>query len=119
MAHGHFSRICSLTLIVGLAMCLGGCKPKFEGKYIGVGNMVSIEFKSGKATISDTTGTAPPEVADYTVDGDKITVKAKTGDIPFTLMQDGTLAGLADRLIEKEAPTDRAVAHCNRVSPAA
>jgi hypothetical protein len=89
MALAYFRRILPLSLIVAMAICLGGCKPKFEGKYVGAANMLTIEFKSGKATLTD--GTAPPEVDDYTIDGDKITVKAKSGDIPFTLMQDGTI----------------------------
>jgi hypothetical protein len=90
MTHAHFRRIASVSLVVAVAVCLVGCKPKFEGKYVGAANMLTIEFKSGKATLTD--GSAPPEVDDYTIDGDKITVKAKSGDIPFTLMQDGTLA---------------------------
>jgi hypothetical protein len=81
-----------LSLLLWLGACLSGCGSKIEGKWIGAGNMVTIELKSGKATISDTqAGTT--EAADYTVDGDKVTVKSKQGDIVLTYMQDGTLAG--------------------------
>lgn len=85
------SRCAVFNIVVVLAVFLAGCHPKYEGKYVGAANMVTIELKSGKATVSDSSGGAP-EVDDYTVNGDKITIKSKNGDIDLTIMQDGTLA---------------------------
>ncbi|HEX3355342.1 MAG TPA: hypothetical protein VHS31_00070 [Tepidisphaeraceae bacterium] len=78
-------------IVLGLALCITGCGSKIDGKYIGAGNMVTIELKSGKATITDSSA-GTTETDDYTVDGDKITIKAKQGDLLLTRMQDGTLS---------------------------
>jgi hypothetical protein len=90
--NADFRQLLVFGIIATLFAAVPGCRSnKFEGKYVGVGNMVTIEFKDGKATITDSTGGAP-EIADYTVDGDKITIKAKAGDMQFTKMQDGSIA---------------------------
>ena len=68
-----------------------GCSSKIEGKYVGAANMVTIELKSGQATITDS-GAGTTETAAYTVDGNTITIKSKQGDIVLTYMQDGTLS---------------------------
>ena len=82
-------------LLVGMIAWLGavivGCKSKLEGKYVGTAGAVAVEFKSGKAIL--TTALGESETDDYTVDGNKITVKSKTGDLPFTLMNDGSIEG--------------------------
>ena len=83
-------RLCLIPGIIFLG-ALSGCGSKIDGKYVGAANMVTIEFSSGKATITDSmAGTT--ETADYTFDGDKVTIKSKQGDIALTKMQDGTLA---------------------------
>ena len=80
-----------VVLAVSLGLGIAGCKPKIDGKYTAAEGAVSIEFKSGKATLS---GMGQSETADYTVDGDKITVKTKdSGDVVFTIQPDGSIQG--------------------------
>ena len=93
MSKSALSRVVVLALAIGLGMALAGCGSKPEGKYVGGGGAMSIEFKSGKATI---TALGNTETCDYTVDGDKITVtnpKAPGGALIFTIMKDGSLQG--------------------------
>jgi len=86
-------------LAVGMIACLGasiaGCGKKVDGKYVAEGGIASIEFKSGKAIL---TSAGISETDDYTIDGDKITVKSKAGDLLFTIMQDGSLQSILGTL---------------------
>ena len=85
-------RLLVATTILWLATSIG-CGSKVKGKYVADGGGMAVEFKSGKAILTSATGES--ETDDYTVDGDKITIKSVKagGDIPFTLMQDGSLQG--------------------------
>jgi hypothetical protein len=77
--------------MVYLGVAVAGCGSKPDGKYSDPSGTMSIEFKSGKAIVS-TMGN--PETCDYTMDGDKITVKSASGQaLVFTLMKDGTIQG--------------------------
>jgi len=84
-------KIATFGAAVLMGICISGCGSKLDGKYIGAGNMVTIELNSGKATITDSAASTT-ETDDYIVDGDKITIKGKQGDIVLTKMQDGTLS---------------------------
>jgi hypothetical protein len=76
-------------LMFGIAGCGG---PKVSGKYVSDGGAMTIDFESGKATLSDALGNN--ETDDYTVDGSSVTVKSKDrGDLQFTIAQDGSLTG--------------------------
>jgi hypothetical protein len=56
--------------------------------------LVTVEFKSGKATITTKLlGNTSTDTADYTVDGDTVTVKTKTGSMAFKIQKDGSLQG--------------------------
>ena len=79
------------ALAVGLMALLVGCSKGLSGKYTMQGGAASIEFKDGKAILSDLSGQV--ETDDYTVEGNTVTVKSKTGDVKFTIMQDGSLEG--------------------------
>ena len=63
-----------------------------SGKYVSDGALMTLEFKSGQANLSDALGNN--ETDDYTVSGSTLTVKSKQrGDMQFTIMQDGSLNG--------------------------
>ena len=84
-------RVVVVLSIAWITTAIGGCHSKPEGKYVGAGGMAAIEFKGDKAILTSPTGGS--ETDDYTVDGDKITIKSKAGDLSFTLMKDGSLEG--------------------------
>ena len=81
------------VLFVAAALCftitLVGCGSKVDGKYTDKSGLATIEFKSGKATLTTLGNTL---TSDYTVDGDKVTL---TGPPPMTLTinKDGNLEG--------------------------
>ena len=78
------------VVLAGLLVVAAGCDHGPSGKYTAQ-NGASIEFKSGKATLTDQTG--PVETDDYTVEGSTITLKSKSGDVKLTIMQDGSIEG--------------------------
>jgi hypothetical protein len=86
--------VITLAVMLGLLSSATGCGSKVNGKYSGMLGAVTIEFKSGKAIVTATTlGNTSSETDDYTVDGDRVTVKSTTkdGDMVFTIQKDGTL----------------------------
>jgi len=85
-------RIMVAGLIV-LAAGLTACSKGIDGKYVMQGGIATIEFKNGKATLTSEMGGKQVETVDYTQEGDKITVKAKEGDLVLTLTKDGNLEG--------------------------
>src|SRR3954468_12621505 len=81
---------------VCVCACLPGCTEKLDGKYAAPGGMATIEFKSGKANISspDIAGSRThQETADYSENGNTITIKSRDGDMVFTRLKDGSLEG--------------------------
>jgi len=80
------------VLLASLLVVAAGCDHGPSGKYTAQGGVASVEFKSGKATLSDLSGQT--ETDDYTVEGNTITVKSKSGDMKLTIMQDGSLEGV-------------------------
>jgi hypothetical protein len=82
----------AVALLAIIALILPACTKSIEGKYVSTQGVLTIVFKSGKATL---TGMGETQVHDYTVEGDKITLKdPKEGDVVLTIMKDGTLEGL-------------------------
>jgi hypothetical protein len=82
------------ALAAGLTVLMVGCsKSGPSGKYTMQGGVLSIEFKDGKAILSSDIGGHESETDDYTVEGNVVTVKGKTGDVKLTIMQDGSLEG--------------------------
>jgi hypothetical protein len=81
--------------LIVLAAGLTACSKGIDGKYVMQGGIATVEFKGGKATLtSEVMGSKEVQTADYTQDGDKITVKAKEGDLVFTRTKDGNLEGM-------------------------
>lgn len=81
------------VVLAGLLVLAAGCDHGPSGKYTAQTGM-SIEFKSGKATVTDPNPNAPVETDDYTVEGNTITLKSKSGgDVKLTIMQDGSIEG--------------------------
>jgi len=96
MTVATFRRTSLFTALAVAALALAACTEKLDGKYAAPGGMATVEFKGGKAYISspDITGGKPhTETADYTENGDTITVKSKDGDMAFTRLKDGSLEG--------------------------
>jgi hypothetical protein len=80
-------------LLVWLSATGLGCGDKtVSGKYNAPGG-ASLEFVSDQLVkVTDPTGKT---VSDhYMIDGSTITVHDATGDVPFTLMSDGTIQGM-------------------------
>jgi hypothetical protein len=81
----------------GIALLLGvfiaGCGSKVSGKYVGIAG-ASMTFSGSQVTLADQSGIT--ETCDYTVDGNTITIKSKSGgDLKLTLNSDGSIdAGL-------------------------
>ena len=87
-------RFLAAGLII-VAAGVTGCSKGIDGKYVMQGGIATVEFKSGKATLtSEIMGSKQIETVDYTQEGDKITVKAKEGDLVFTLTKEGNLEGM-------------------------
>jgi hypothetical protein len=92
----------SLVLVLGLVggLALSGCGDglsgnKYETTGVAAGAM-SVEFKSGGKVAITMLGMT--KEADYTKDGDKVTLKnpggiAAAGDLVFTVNKDGSLTG--------------------------
>jgi hypothetical protein len=94
MRRSLIQNVVTFAVMLGLFTSTIGCGSKVDGKYSGMLGMVTIEFKSGKATVtSKALGPTSTETDDYTVDGDTITVKTNTkdGNITFKIQKDGSL----------------------------
>lgn len=80
-----------VAVVAWLGIGIAGCGKSISGKYVGGNGTMSIEFDHGKATVDGVTGGS--ESDDYTMDGDKITVKTgvANGDMIFTQNPDGSL----------------------------
>jgi len=92
MARRSFRQFVLFGLLVFLGLAASGCGFKPDGKYVAGGGVMSVEFKSGQATISSMVG--EPETCDYSVSGNQITIHSKSaGDLVLTHMQDGSLQG--------------------------
>ncbi|MGD1277613.1 MAG: hypothetical protein ABR964_10370 [Tepidisphaeraceae bacterium] len=75
-----FLAIASFTVI--------GCGSKPSGRYEADNGMAGIEFKSGKAYLISAVGQTE---CDYTISGDKITIKNSGQEMVVTYNKDGTL----------------------------
>jgi hypothetical protein len=82
------------VVLAALLVFVVGCDHGPSGKYTAQGGVASIEFKGGKAILNSEIGGHVSETDDYTVEGNTITVKSPTGDLKFTIMQDGSLEGM-------------------------
>ena len=92
MSRSVFPSFLIVMMVAWMGVGIIGCGSKVSGKYVADGGLMTIEFKSGQATLSDALGNN--ETADFTVDGSTVTVKSKQrGDMQFTIMQDGSLNG--------------------------
>jgi len=88
MAH---SALRSAFLVSSLAIAsftVIGCGSKPSGKYVADTGMAGIEFKSGKAYLNTPVG---QEECDYTISGDKITLKEGDQNMVVTYNKDDTL----------------------------
>jgi hypothetical protein len=94
MFRSLLGKVCTVCLIAWMSISLAGCGSKVSGKYVGGGGVMTIDFESGKATVtSQMLGNTDSETADYTVNGDTVTIKIKDGDMNLTIMKDGSLQG--------------------------
>ncbi len=83
-----------VCLIAWMSISLAGCGDKVSGKYVSNGGVMTIDFESGKATVTmQGLGSSDTQTCDYTVDGDTVTIKNKDGDMKLTIMKDGSLQG--------------------------
>jgi hypothetical protein len=87
-------------LSIWMATSVIGCGSKVSGKYADPTGTMSADFKSGKVSLA--MGGQPVEEDDYTVDGDKVTVKNKNGEnVVFTIASDGSLQGPMGMVLKK------------------
>jgi hypothetical protein len=82
----------AFALIAIAPFALSACSKGVDGKYVSGAGVMTLNFHSGKVDISSM---GDSETADYTVEGDKVTIKAKKGggDLVLTIMKDGSLEG--------------------------
>jgi hypothetical protein len=80
------------AMLASLAVGVIGCGSKVSGKYLAAGGAVTADFESGKVTMTSAI-TSQPEVDDYTVSGNQVTIKTSDGDQVLTIMSDGSLQG--------------------------
>jgi len=81
----------ALALIALAPLALSACSKGVDGKYVGNGGLMTLDFHSGKV---DIVAMGDKETTDYTVEGDKVTIKSKkAGEMVLTIMKDGTLEG--------------------------
>ena len=83
----------SIAVLLGLTLTLSGCGGGLSGeKYAEEGGKDGIEFKSGdKAYITMMGHTIE---AEYSVDDEKILIKANGQSLVLTRHEDGTITGL-------------------------
>jgi hypothetical protein len=94
-------RILALASTLALAS-VPGCGSKIDGTYADSTGMATVTFKpNGKATFKTIAGTQ--DDVDYTVDGDKVTLKIAGSDVTLTRTSDGslTMAGTGAALKKK------------------
>jgi len=92
-----------LIFVLAGAMFASGCgSPNVEGTYHDPENAVTLELKSGKASLNFA---MIHMNAAYTVDGDKLTLRPLEGDasqtMVFTINKDGSLSGPAGSMIPR------------------
>jgi hypothetical protein len=85
-------KLFTAALLTSLAVGIIGCGSKVSGKYLAAAGAVTADFESGKVTMTSTI-TPQPEVDDYTVSGNQITIKSPDGNEVLTIMSDGSLQG--------------------------
>jgi hypothetical protein len=86
--------VATIAIMLGLITSTLGCGSKVDGKYSGADGLFTVEFKSGKATLTTKMlGNTSTDTADYTVDGDTVTIKTKMGNVELKIQKDGSLQG--------------------------
>ena len=87
-------QILVVAVVAWLGIGVVGCGKSVSGKYVSTNGQISIVFDHGKATVEGLTGGSDSD--DYTMDGDKITIKtgAGLGSVVLTQNSDGSLDGM-------------------------
>jgi hypothetical protein len=81
-------KIC-LVLVFGV-LCISGCGKSISGTYVNPETQMSIEFKSGgKASL---TLAGMTHEGDYTIDGNKLTIKSSGDTTTFIINDDGSIS---------------------------
>jgi hypothetical protein len=94
MRRPFIQNVATFAIMLGLVTATIGCGSKVDGKYSGADGLFTVELKSGKATLTTKMlGNTSTDTADYTVDGDTVTIKPKGGDMAFKIQKDGSLQG--------------------------
>jgi hypothetical protein len=96
-------RVGASALVLLSVFTLASCSKGIDGKYAAPGNVMTIEFKGGKAIVAIA---GESKTLDYSMDGDKITIQSPDkGDTPMVLtrMADGSLQGPNGVTLKKTA----------------
>jgi len=80
--------------MIATAICLqiSGCSPQMSGKYEDSMGVFTLEFKAGKAFLTNSFGGTIEE--DYSFSGNQIIIRGPQGNLVLTQNPDGSLSGL-------------------------
>jgi hypothetical protein len=100
MIRRMFRATAIVAFIAFSSLMIMGCGKSVSGKYTDASGAITVDFESGKATIT----TPPPlntsETVDYTVSGNTITFTSNGASVNLTIQSDGSITGFpgADKL---------------------